>query len=60
MNGLTTVLTATASIVPGETYHIKLAICDVGDPYYDSNVFIKAGSFTAAADRDSAAEPIRG
>ena len=47
MNGLTTVLTATASIVPGETYHIKLAICDVGDPYYDSNVFIKAGSFTA-------------
>ena len=26
MNGLTTVLTATASIVPGETYHIKLAI----------------------------------
>lgn len=47
MDGLTTVLTATATVNPGVVNHIKLAIEDVGDHIYDSNVFIQAGSFSA-------------
>ncbi|MCI0638185.1 MAG: choice-of-anchor L domain-containing protein [Gemmataceae bacterium] len=41
MDGLTTVLTATATVNPGQTYHIKLAIADASDHLWDSNVFIK-------------------
>jgi hypothetical protein len=44
-DGLTKSLTAQAIVVPGETYHIKIAICDVGDADYDSGVFLKATSF---------------
>lgn len=47
MDGLTVVLTVQANVNPGVTNHIKLAIADVGDTAYDSNVFIKAGSFTS-------------
>lgn len=45
--GYTTVLTAVAAVTCGETYHIKLAICDAGDPTHDSAVFLQAGSFTS-------------
>jgi hypothetical protein len=48
MNGLTTTLTAQAQVIPGQTYHIKLAIADAEDNVYDSNVFIQAGSLTSA------------
>lgn len=44
-DGNTIVLTATATVVACETYHIKLAIGDAGDSNYDSGVFIEAGSF---------------
>lgn len=44
-DGFTTVLTAYAQVVCGETYHIKLAIADAGDTSYDSFVFLQAGSF---------------
>jgi len=44
-DGLTKPLIAQAIVVPGETYHIKIAICDVGDADYDSGVFLKATSF---------------
>lgn len=47
MNGLTTVLTATAAVNPGVINHIKLAISDVGDCLMDSNVLIAANSFTS-------------
>jgi hypothetical protein len=40
MDGLTTVLKATAHVIKGETNHIKLAIADAGDQVLDSNVFI--------------------
>lgn len=46
MDGLTVVLNAEVQVVPGETNHMKLAIADAGDSSLDSNVFIKAGSFT--------------
>lgn len=46
-DGFTKVLRARADVVPCETYHLKLAICDVSDPFLDSGVFLKAGSFDA-------------
>lgn len=46
MDGLTVVLHVEASVIPGEVNHIKLAIADAGDSVLDSNVFIKASSFT--------------
>jgi uncharacterized repeat protein (TIGR01451 family) len=51
MNGLTTTLTATnvTPLIPGQTYHIKLAIADAIDHQYDSNVFVQAGSLSSAA-----------
>ena len=46
MDGLTTVLTCTATVTADATNPMKLAIGDVGDPAFDSNVFIEAGSLT--------------
>jgi large repetitive protein len=52
--GQSKVLTATATLVPGTTYHIKIVVADDGqangnlsgtDPQYNSAVFFKAGSF---------------
>lgn len=48
-DGTTVVLSANASIQCGETYHIKLAICNVGDQSYDSGVFLQANSFSSEA-----------
>ena len=47
-DGFTTVLTAEADIVCNETYHLIIAIADVGDGIYDSGVFLEANSFTAS------------
>lgn len=44
-DGFTVPLTANASLVCGATYHIKIAICDVGDGQYDSGVFLEEQSF---------------
>ncbi len=44
-DGYTKKLTAIANVIPCQTYHIKLKICDIGDGIYDSAVFLKAGSF---------------
>ncbi|NRA92640.1 MAG: hypothetical protein HRU26_08140, partial [Psychroserpens sp.] len=49
-NGRTTVLTATASIVPNTAYHIKIVIADQTDQNYDSAVFIEGNSFNANVD----------
>ncbi len=48
-NGLTTVLTAQATVTPGLTYHIKLAVADANDFALDSNVFVQAGSLSSAS-----------
>ena len=46
-DGFTTVLTATSAVIPCSTYHLKLAIADANDAYYDSGVFLKAGSLNS-------------
>jgi hypothetical protein len=46
-DGFTIPLTAKAAVVCGQTYHIKIAIADVGDGAYDSGVFLEAGSFSS-------------
>ncbi|WP_412987044.1 choice-of-anchor L domain-containing protein [Pontimicrobium sp. IMCC45349] len=43
--GHTTIMTAEATVVPNEIYHIKLVIADALDTAYDSAVFIGAGTF---------------
>lgn len=44
-DGMTTVLTAQAEVIPCEEYTIKLVIADVGDTRLDSGVFLEAKSF---------------
>jgi hypothetical protein len=44
-DGFTTNLTAFAVVVPGLTYHFKVAIADVSDQVLDSGVFLEAFSF---------------
>jgi gliding motility-associated-like protein len=46
-DGFTVGLTAGATVQCGQTYHIKMAIGDVGDPNWDSGVFIQGGTFTS-------------
>ena len=46
-DGFTHPLTAKAAVICGQSYHIKLAIADVGDNAYDSGVFFEAGSFSS-------------
>ncbi len=49
-NGQTKVLTATANVIPNQTYHVKLVIADEQNYRYDSAVFLEAGSFIASTD----------
>jgi hypothetical protein len=46
-DAFTKVLTAWATVIPCETYHIKLAIGDGIDHAYDSGVFLEANSFSS-------------
>ncbi|NUY80686.1 T9SS type A sorting domain-containing protein [Flavobacterium sp. MAH-1] len=45
-NGMTEVMTASASLAVNHQYHLKLVIADKQDTLLDSAVFIEAGSFT--------------
>ncbi|WP_298306844.1 choice-of-anchor L domain-containing protein, partial [Flavobacterium sp.] len=47
-DGFTTVIAANATVQCGQTYHIKLAIANVGDNSLDSAVFLQAQSFNTA------------
>jgi len=51
-DGFTVVFAATADIGEG-THHIKLAITDVSDPFWDSVVFIEEGSFSFVPDNNA-------
>ena len=46
MDGMTTVLTFTAPVIPGVQNTMRLAIADVSDGILDSAVFLAGGSFT--------------
>ncbi len=46
MDGLTVILAVQFTILPGEHTHIKLAIADGGNQYFDSNVFIGPASYS--------------
>lgn len=48
--GQTKVLNATTNVISGKTYHIKLVIGDDRNSYYDSAIFIEAGSFNSVID----------
>ena len=48
-DGTTVLFTSVAGVQCGQTYHIKLAICNVGDQSYDSGVFLEASSFNSDA-----------
>lgn len=41
-DGFTTPLEAKSAVIPGQVYHLTLAIADAGDAIYDSGVFIQA------------------
>ncbi len=44
-DGRTVMLQAKATVIPGQTYHLKLSIANVQDTGLGSGVFLRAGSF---------------
>ena len=56
-DGFTTVLTAEAIVIPCQQYTIRLSIADVGDPIFDSGVFLEAKSFGTGLLRVNVATP---
>lgn len=46
--GYTSMLSASAQILPGQLYHVLISICNVGDNYLDSGVLLGKGSFCAS------------
>jgi len=46
-NGNTVPMNVEATVIPGNTYRIKIVIADQGNALYDSAVFLKANSFNA-------------
>lgn len=57
-DGFTTVLKAVVKLDEGKTYHLKIAIGDVGDRVFDSAVLLKAKSFSSSGKRISMADSI--
>jgi outer membrane protein OmpA-like peptidoglycan-associated protein len=52
-DGLTRLMEIRQAVTPYETYHLKLAIADVGDKAYDSGVFIEGHSIVSYEKRYS-------
>lgn len=48
MKGYTQVMTASSSMIPGDSYRVRLVIGDANDADFDSAVFMEAGSFDAS------------
>ena len=48
IHGFTTVMTAMHSVIPCNTYHLKLSIADGGNGNWDSDVFLKQGSIVSS------------
>jgi gliding motility-associated-like protein len=51
--GQTVVLNSQTPVIAGKSYHIKLVIANDFNEYYDSAVFLKAGSFSPKIDLGS-------
>jgi outer membrane protein OmpA-like peptidoglycan-associated protein len=50
-DGFTTLLQAACKVVPGEIYHIEIAIADVSDFILDSGVYLAGHSFRSTGDK---------
>lgn len=48
-DGFTVVIEASAQVQCGETYHLQIAIADVGDGAFDSGIFLEANSLNSYA-----------
>lgn len=48
--GRTVPFTATASVIPNQSYHLKMVVADQFDFRYDTAVFIESGSLNAVVD----------
>jgi gliding motility-associated-like protein len=46
-DGFSTTLTAMSKVQCGQTYHLVIAIADVGDALFDSGIFLEANSLTS-------------
>jgi uncharacterized protein (TIGR02145 family) len=46
-DGLTVPMTASTTVIPLETYHIRIAIADGGDSAFDSGIFLETGWYQA-------------
>jgi hypothetical protein len=51
-DGFTTVLKAKCPVVPGSTYHFRLAVADAGDGIFDTGVMLEAESFESQGPAD--------
>ena len=49
-DGYTRAFTAQSEVIPGQTYHIKLAVADAGDSSLDTAIFLEGGSFDLGLD----------
>ena len=47
--GRTKILTASATVVPGQLYEMKIVVVDQNDEIWDSAIFLEAGSFDLGA-----------
>ena len=59
-DGRTVMLTATATVIPCNIYHIKLAVGNVGDKAWQSGVFLEAGSFDISANTENWGNMVKG
>ena len=57
-DGFTTVLTVQKTLLPCETYHIKMAVADAGDGIYDSGIFLSKGSLNGVGANNSSSSTI--
>jgi outer membrane protein OmpA-like peptidoglycan-associated protein len=51
-DGLTRRMIATCFLIPYKVYHMKIGIGDVGDPMFDSGVFLEYQSFTSTKNKN--------
>ena len=58
-DGYTTVLTTEAAVIPGEIYHLKLAVADAMDHILDSGVLLNNCSSTSSKNNLSETFPIK-